>query len=61
MDPSTKRQNKRDSAKKSKDHSVYTQKSIRVKEAMTQRNIPSEKYGGANKSGKEPLQSRASK
>jgi hypothetical protein len=60
MDPTTKRQKKRDSAKKSKDHSIYTQKSIRVKEALMQRNIPSEKYGGTNKSGKEPLQSRAS-
>lgn len=38
MDPTTKRQNKRDSAKKSKDHSIYTQKSIRVKEALAEKN-----------------------
>jgi len=38
MDPSTKRQNKRDSAKKSKDHSIYTQKSIRAKEALAEKN-----------------------
>jgi hypothetical protein len=38
MEPSTKRQNKRDSAKKSKDHSIYTQKSIRVKEALAEKN-----------------------
>jgi hypothetical protein len=39
MDPSTKRQNKRDSAKKSKDHSIYTQKSIRVKEALVEKKL----------------------
>lgn len=38
MDPSTKRQSKRDSSKKSKDHSIYTQKSIRVKEALAEKN-----------------------
>ena len=38
MDPSTKRQNKRDSAKKSKDNSIYTQKSIRIKEALAEKN-----------------------
>lgn len=38
MDPLTKRQNKRDSAKKSKDRSIYTQKSIRVKEALAEKN-----------------------
>ena len=38
MDPPSKRQNKRDSAKKSKDHSIYTQKSIRVKEALIEKN-----------------------
>lgn len=38
MDPPTNRQKKRDSAKKSKDHSIYTQKSIRVREAQTEKN-----------------------
>ena len=37
MDPSTKRQSKRDSAKKTKDHSIYTQKSIRVREALAEK------------------------
>jgi hypothetical protein len=37
MDP--KRQSKRDSAKKSKDHSIYTQKSIRVKEALLEKKL----------------------
>ena len=38
MDPTSKRQNKRDAAKKSKDHSIYTQKSIRAKEALAEKN-----------------------
>jgi hypothetical protein len=38
MDPATKREQKRDSAKKSKDHSIYTQKSIRVREAQLEKN-----------------------
>jgi hypothetical protein len=38
MDPTTKRDQKRDSAKKAKDHSVYTQKSIRVREALIEKN-----------------------
>jgi len=38
MDPTTKRQSKRDSVKKSKDYSIYTQKSIRVKEALVEKN-----------------------
>ena len=37
MDP--KRQSKRDSAKKSKDHSIYTQKSVRVKEALLEKKL----------------------
>jgi hypothetical protein len=37
MDP--KRQSKRDSAKKSKDHSIYTQKSIRTKEALLEKKL----------------------
>jgi hypothetical protein len=39
MDPTSKRQNKRDSAKKTKDHSIYTQKSIRVKEALIEKKL----------------------
>lgn len=40
MDPaSSKRQTKRDSAKKSKDHSIYTQKSIRSKEALIEKKL----------------------
>lgn len=48
MDPSSKRQTKRDSAKKSKDHSIYTQKSIRVKEALIEKNksCPAKAVGG---------------
>jgi hypothetical protein len=38
MDGPTKREQKRDSAKKSKDHSIYTQKSIRAREALTEKN-----------------------
>ena len=37
MDP--KRQSKRDSAKKSKDHSIYTQKSVRAKEALLEKKL----------------------
>jgi hypothetical protein len=38
MDGPTKRQQKRDSAKKSKDHSIYTQKFIRIREAQVEKN-----------------------
>ena len=38
MDPLTKRDQKRQSAKKSKDNSIYTQKSIRVREAQAEKN-----------------------
>jgi hypothetical protein len=37
MDP--KRQTKRDSAKKSNDHSIYTQKSVRAKEALLEKKL----------------------
>jgi hypothetical protein len=37
MDP--KRQTKRDSAKKFKDHSIYTQKSVRAKEALLEKKL----------------------
>jgi hypothetical protein len=37
MDP--KRQSKRDSAKKSKDHSIYTQKAVRAKEALAEKKL----------------------
>ena len=37
MDP--KRQSKRDSAKKSKDRSIYTQKSVRAKEALIEKKL----------------------
>jgi hypothetical protein len=33
----SKRQSKRDSAKKTKDHSIYTQKSIRIREALAEK------------------------
>ena len=36
---SAKRQAKRDSAKKTKDHSTYTQKSVRVKEALLEKKL----------------------
>lgn len=38
MDGPTKREKKRDSAKKTKDHAIYTQKSIRVREALVEKN-----------------------
>lgn len=37
MDP--KRQSKRDSAKKSKDNSIYNQKSVRAKEALLEKKL----------------------
>jgi hypothetical protein len=37
MDP--KRQSKRDSAKKSKDHSIYNQKSVRLREALLEKKL----------------------
>lgn len=37
MDSPTHRQNKRDSHKKSRDHSIYTQKSVRAKEALLEK------------------------
>jgi hypothetical protein len=37
MDP--KRQSKRDSAKKSKDHSIYSQKAVRAKEALVEKKL----------------------
>jgi hypothetical protein len=39
MDGPSKREKKRDSAKKSKDHSIYTQKSIRVREAQLEKKL----------------------
>jgi hypothetical protein len=36
---SAKRQTKRDSAKKTKDHSIYTQKSVRAKEALLEKKL----------------------
>ena len=36
---SPKRQSKRDSAKKTKDHSIYTQKSVRAKEALLEKKL----------------------
>ena len=37
MDNITPRQQKRNSQKKSKDHSIYTQKSVRAKEALLEK------------------------
>jgi hypothetical protein len=34
-----KRQTKRDSAKKFKDHSIYTQKSVRTREALLEKKL----------------------
>ena len=40
MEPDgSKRQSKRDSAKKSKDHSIYNKKSIRVREALLEKKL----------------------
>lgn len=39
MDPLTKRDQKRQSAKKAKDHSIYTQKSIRIREAQAEKKL----------------------
>jgi hypothetical protein len=36
----TKRQDKRQSAKKSREHSVYTQKAVRAKEALIEKKVP---------------------
>jgi hypothetical protein len=35
----TKRQDKRQSAKKSREHSVYTQKAVRAKEALIEKKV----------------------
>ena len=40
MDGQTKRQGKRQSAKKSREHSVYTQKAVRAKEALLEKKGP---------------------
>jgi hypothetical protein len=40
MDGQTKRQDKRQSAKKSREHSIYTQKSVRAKEALREKKGP---------------------
>jgi len=37
MDPTTKRQSKRDSAKKNHERAVYTQKAVRAKEALIEK------------------------
>lgn len=37
MDPGPKRQSKRDSAKKNRERSIYTQKAVRAKEALVEK------------------------
>jgi hypothetical protein len=37
MEGQTKRQDKRQSAKKSREHSIYTQKAVRAKEALREK------------------------
>ena len=40
MDGQAKRDNKRQSAKKSREHSIYTQKAVRAKEALLEKKGP---------------------
>jgi hypothetical protein len=55
------RDQKRQSSKKHSDYAVYTKKAVRAKEAQMYINILGKKYGGANKSSQEPIQSCATK